>query len=84
MSLAGKLSSILELSLRSSLRRRLDKRRPGGGDGGGERKVRQRVNINLISSFLSFPSNINSFLGGDELDQLVAVLAHNNGPEGED
>ena len=42
----------------------------------------QAVHVDLVGSLLGLPSHVHSLLGGDELDQLVAVLAHNDGPAG--
>jgi len=43
--------------------------------------VGQTVHINLVGSLLGLPGHVHSLLGGDELDELVAVLTHDDGPE---
>ena len=52
------------------------------GNGGGEGEVGQTVHVYLVGSLLELPGHVHSLLGGDELDELVAVLTHNDGPEG--
>ena len=40
----------------------------------------QAVNVNLVGSLLGLAGDVHSLLGGDELDELVAVLTHNDRP----
>jgi len=50
-----------------------------GGKGGGDLgKMGQRININGICSLVCFITNINTLLRSNEVDQLVAVLAHDD------
>ena len=49
-----------------------------GRRGGELRQVRQRVDVNGVGSLLSLISHVNTLLAGDQVDQLVAVLADNH------
>ena len=40
----------------------------------------QRINIYGIGPLLSLLGDVNSLLGGDQFDELVTVLADNDGP----
>ena len=79
-SLASELARVLELSLGSALSRRLHKLRPSRGLGCGEGEVGQTVHVYLVGSLLRLPGHVHTLLGGDELDELVAVLTHNDRP----
>ena len=81
-SLASELARVLELSLGSALSRRLHKLRPSRGLGCGEREVGQTVHVYLVGSLLRLAGHVHPLLGGDELDELVAVLTHNDRPAG--
>jgi len=43
--------------------------------------VGQAVNIDLVGSLLGLAGHVHPLLGGDELDELVTVLTHDDGPE---
>ena len=56
----------------------------GGARAGARRgrelgQVRQRVDVDGVGSFLSLIPHVHPLLAGDQVDQLVAVLADNHG-----
>ena len=40
----------------------------------------QAVNVDLVGSLLGLAGDVDSLLGGDELDELVTVLTDDDGP----